>query len=168
MFQIGDKVLYGIHGICQISALETRTLNRKQTEYYVLEPLEQPGAQYYIPTQNQAAVSKLKPILTQSELEEILSSDAVRQDAWIADENQRKQRYKDMIATGDRAAMMCMIRALYEHRRVQEAAGRKFHLCDENFLRDAEKLLSSEVSLVMNIHQNQVGEYLMDKLKAIG
>lgn len=165
MFQIGEKVLYGVHGICIVSALETRTVNRKQTEYYVLEPMEQSGAQYYIPTQNQAAVSKLRPILTQPELEEMLASDAVQQDAWIADENQRKQRYRDMIANGDRAAMVCMVRALHQHRKQQEAAGRKFHLCDENFLRDAEKLLSSEFSLVLNIGPNQVGDYVMEKLK---
>jgi hypothetical protein len=37
-------------------------------------------------------------------------------------------------------------------------------MCDENFLRDAEKLLSTEFSLVLGIGQNEVGEYIQTAL----
>ena len=47
----------------------------------------------------------------------------------------------------------------------QAAAGRKFHLCDENFLRDAEKLLSSEFALILGVAPNQVQDYIVSALK---
>lgn len=166
MFSSGDNVLYGIHGVCRILDLEVRTVDRKRVEYYVLEPLEQPGSRYYVPTQNQAAVSKLRRIMTTTELDALLRSKEARQDSWIADENQRKQRYRDLINSGDRAALISMVNTLHHHKDLQAAAGRKFHLCDENFLRDAEKLLNSEFSLVLNIHQNQVEDYVLSMLKA--
>lgn len=165
MFQIGDRVLYGIHGICQILTLEMRKIDRKLIEYYVLEPVDQPGARYYVPTQNEAAVSKLRPIMTQQELGELLSAAAAGEDAWISDENQRKQHYRELINSGDRVALLQMVHSLHKHKEEQAAAGRKFHLCDENFLRDAQKLLESEFSLVLNMDQDKVGTYVQNALK---
>ena len=83
----------------------------------------------------------------------------------IQDENLRKQRYKEMINAGDRAALIGMIRSLHKHKESQLAAGRKFHLCDENFLRDAQKLLASEFSMVLGIPQSDVAGYIESKLR---
>lgn len=164
MYQIGDQVIYGIHGVCRIVGLEERMIDRKSVEYYVLMPLVQKDARYYIPTKNQAAVAKLRPVLSSAELDDLLASKDVRRNAWIPDENQRKQRYRELISSGDRAALMSMVSTLRRHREEQAAAGRKFHLCDENFLRDAEKLLGSEFSLVLQIDQDRVGDYIQNKL----
>ncbi len=165
MFAAGDLVVYGIHGVCRITALEERTVDRKAVRYYVLEPQDQPGSTYLIPTENPAAVAKLRPMLSERELRELLSSPQVRQDAWIADENQRKQAYRELITGGDRAALIRMVGTLRRHRQAQKEAGRKFHLCDENFLRDAEKLLSAEFSQVLGIPADQVGSFIQSALQ---
>lgn len=164
VLQVGTRVVYGIHGVCSIIDVEVRTVDRKKVEYFVLEPIEQPGARFFVPTHNQAALSKLRPLLTTEELEVLLASEATHCDCWIPDENQRKQKYRELINSGDRATLIGMIRSLHRHRQVQLAAGRKFHLCDENFLRDAEKLLSSEFSLILGIPQAEVGAYIEKKL----
>lgn len=166
MLQVGAQVVYGIHGVCSIVDVEVRTVDRKKVEYFVLEPLEQPVARFYVPTQNKLALSKLRPLLTREELEELLDSEAAHRDCWITDENQRKQKYRELINSGDRAALISMIRSLYLHKQMQLSAGRKFHLCDENFLRDAQKLLSSEFSLVLGISQAEVAEYIDKRLEA--
>lgn len=160
MYQIGDRVVYGSHGVCAIVGLEQRTVDRKKVEYYAMEPLDQPGARFYVPTQNPAALAKIRPVLSREELETLLCSDDVRQDAWIQDEGRRKQYYRELISSGDRAALLSMIGCLYRHKAEQAAMGRKFHLCDENFLRDAQKLLNSEFALVLGMEPGEVGEYL--------
>lgn len=165
MYQCGERVFYGSHGVCQIVDIETRKIDRKMIEYYVLEPVEQIGARFYIPTQNQAALSKLRPILTQGELEALLTADETSKDAWIEDENQRKQLYRELISCGDCAALIRMVHNLYKHKFAQEQAGRKFHLCDENFLRDAQKLLESECSLVLDLPREKVGQYIKEMLE---
>ena len=165
MLAEGQLVIYGIHGVCRITGVETRTVDRKRADYYVLSPLDQAGACFYIPTHNQIAVSKLRPLLTRQELETLIRSPEANQNTWIADENQRKMRYRELIGSGDRAALMCMVRTLLKHKDDQLAAGRKFHLCDENFLRDAQKLLSAEFSLVLQIPVDQVGAYLQQHME---
>lgn len=161
MYQCGDRVLYGIHGVCEILDITLRTVDRKQVEYYELEPLAQPGARYFIPTQNQAAVMKLKKVMDKQTLIELLKSDAVRHDVWIEDESKRKLRYRELINSGDRAALLNMVHALHQHKKAQLEAGKKFHLCDENFMRDAERLLSAEFSLALGIQPDEVGDYIL-------
>lgn len=165
MYQIGDQVVYGFHGVCRIVDMEKRVVDRKTVRYYVLEPRDQSNARFYIPTENQAAVSKLRPVLSREELDEILARDSIWMDAWIVDKNTRKQRYRELINSGDWAALLTMVYTLYRHRREKKAAGRKFHLCDENFLRDAEKLICSEVSVVMEIPAEEVPDFLMRQMK---
>ena len=165
MLQVGSQVVYGIHGVCRIIDAEIRTVDRKKVEYFVLEPNEQPGARFYVPTQNQAALAKLRPLLTAEEVNQLLASADAHQDCWIPVENLRKLKYRELINGGDRAALISMVRALRKHKEDQLAAGRKFHLCDENFLHDAQKLLSSEFSMVLGIPLAEVGEYIEKKLQ---
>lgn len=58
-----------------------------------------------------------------------------------------------------------MVSALYDHKRQQLENGRKFHICDENFLRDATRLLSTEFSLVLGISPEEVESYMKSQLE---
>lgn len=160
MYNCGDRVVYGIHGVCQIVELQVQTVNRKKVEYYVLEPVNQSGSRFFVPSQNQAAVSKLRPMITKEALEDLLRTEYAQPVAWIEDENQRKQYYRELISDGDRTAVLRMVRALRQHKEQQAQTGKKFHISDANFLRDAEKILYSEVSLVLGIPYDQVEAYI--------
>lgn len=164
MFQQGDRVIYGIHGLCEILGIDLKKYGKSSVEYYILAPARNPADRYFVPTQNAAAVAKLRPILTRNELDALLLSPETGRDAWIPDENLRKQRYRELINSGDRAALISMVRTLHIHRAEQIAQGRKFHLCDENFLRDAEALLSTEFSMVLDIEPSEVGQYILSKI----
>ncbi len=160
MYQVGQKVVYGIHGVCAIVEIETKTIDRKKISYFVLEPLEQPGARYYIPKENPVTLKKISPLLSREELDALLAECSMSDNSWIADENHRKLHYRELIGSGDRRALVIMVHTLHLHKKQQEAQGRKFHLCDENFLRDAEKLLCSEFSLVLGLSREDTAKYL--------
>lgn len=165
MYQVGDRVVYGIHGVCTVAELEKRVVDRKMVTYLVLEPAGQEGSRYLVPAHNEAAMAKLRPMLTPEELEAMLASSSVREDGWIREENLRKQTYRELITGGDRAGLMRMVHTLYVHKKNQTAAGKKVHLADDNFLRDAEKLLSGEIAVVMGMEADQARSYLRTRLK---
>jgi len=165
MYQIGEKVVYGIHGVCLVTDQEERRIDKKYVTYLVLEPVGQEGAKYYVPTHNAAAMAKLRGMLSAEELEALIRSTAIKEEVWIRDENQRKQIYRELISSGDREKLMGMVASLYRHREQQSTARKKIHMCDENFLRDAEKLLAGEISVVMGLEQDQAKQYLRNKLK---
>ena len=164
MYQIGDQVIYGIHGVCWVKDLEERVIDRKTVSYLVLEPVGQDGARYLVPTHNHAAMSKVRKILTQDELTALLHAPDIRMDTWITDENLRKQTYRNLIGSGDRIALMQMLFNLYRHKAEQQRLGKKMHQCDDNFLRDMEKLMAEEISVVMHMERPQAIAFLREKL----
>ena len=72
---------------------------------------------------------------------------------------------RELIGSGDRKKIMRMVHTLYRHKADQSASGRKIHLCDENFLHDAEKLLIGEISIVLHLEPEQARDYIHKKLK---
>ena len=165
MFEIGQHVLYGSHGVCTVTGVELMRFGKTKANYYILEPVENTGAKFYVPVENEAAMAKLRPLLTREELLELLHSERVRNYPWIADEGQRKLRFKELINSGDRAQLMGMIGALHRHKREQLAAGRKFHQSDENFLNDAQKLLNAEFTLVFGLEPKAVSGFILRELE---
>lgn len=163
VYQVGQKVVYGIHGVCSIVGVERKCIERKNICYYVLEPVDQSGSRYYLPSDHQIALSKIRPLCTKQELHTILT-EPMPQDSWIQDENSRKQCYSKLISSIDIRPLVRMIRCLRMHRSQQMAAGKKLHLCDENFLRDAQRILFTETALVMDIPMDQVDAYLQNIL----
>ena len=160
MYQTGDRVVYGIHGACIVAEREKRLVDRKMVSYLVLEPVGQEGSRYLVPTHNETAMAKLRPMLTGEELDALLGSGEIRTDCWNRDENARKQSYRELIASGDRVSLLRMVHTLYRHKRAQTEAGKKVHLADENFLRDAEKVLSGEIAAIKGISQEEARAFL--------
>ena len=167
MYSVGQTVVYGIHGVCKITNIQQMRVDKRNVDFFVLEPIDQPGANYFVPCNNQNALAKLSPVLTKMQLDEMLENAKDADDVWVSDENRRKQRYKELIGSADRISLLRMIGSLYDHKKQQIEAGRKFHQTDENFLHDAEKLLSTEFSLVLGISIEDVANYIKDKLNAL-
>ncbi len=164
MYQVGEQVIYGMHGVCCVVQEEKRMVDHKPVTYLALEPVGQTGSRFLVPTHNAVAMAKIRPMMTREALDEMLLSQAVREDAWIKDENLRKQTYRELIGSGDRVRLLQMVHTLYQHKEAQQAAGKKIHLCDDNFLRDAEKLLSGEFAVILGMEMSQVRKYIKDRL----
>ena len=160
MYKIGQRVVYGVHGVCQIIDLQTQMVNRKKVEYYVLEPVSQSGSCFFVPSQSATALSKLRPILTREEIDHLLSTKQINDNVWIDDESQRKQYYRQLLVEGRCDDMLNMIRALHIHKQEQLSSGKKFHISDANFLKDAEKVVYSEFSIVLGIPYDQIETYI--------
>ena len=160
MFALGDLLIYGVHGVCKIIELQVQTVSRKKVEYFVLEPILQPGSKFFVPSQNEAALAKLRPILAKEQIEGIIASCLEYVNCWIDDENRRKLYYKELLTTCDRVALINMLRALRIHKTQQAECGKKFHISDANFMHDAEKIIYSEFSLVLEIPYEEVESYI--------
>ncbi len=165
MYSIGEKVVYCGHGVCIIDSVEQRMVDRKEVSYFVLKPLDHTNTQFYVPVHNPAALAKLRYLLTPQEMTGLLHSPVIMEDCWITEENRRKLRYKELINSGDFVAIAQMLHAVEKHRLSQLAAGKKFHLCDENFLRDSKRMLEAEICVVLGVPADQIQEALRNLMK---
>jgi CarD family transcriptional regulator len=159
MYQVSQLVVYGVHGVCRITHMEERRVDRQMVNYFVLEPLSQPGSQYLIPCGNPAALAKMRPLLEKQQLLALLRGD-LNEEPWIPNENLRKQYYRQILNSGDVAALIGMLHCLETYKQTQLEAGRRLHICDENFLRDVKKVLSGEISMVLDIPESEIPDYI--------
>lgn len=165
MYQVGERLVYGLHGVCRVVREEQRRVDGRTLSYLTLEPVGQRGACFLVPTQNAAVMARLRPLPNRDDMERLLYAGPELPDAWIPEESARKQRYREYIASADVESLVRMICSLYRHREQQRASGKKCHVSDENFLRDAEKLLSGEVAAVMELEEDQAKSMIRNRLR---
>lgn len=168
MFQVNDMVLYGAHGVCRVSAIEERDLGGTVCSYYVLKPEFDQHTTHFIPTGNQAVVSKLRRILSAEEIHALIASMPDEEAEWIEDDNARRVHHKQVLAEGDRAEIVRMIKALYLRRQEQKGNRRKIQVVDERFLQDAEKRLYEEFAHVLQITPEQVLPFIAQQIGGFG
>lgn len=158
MYQVSQLVVYGIHGVCRILQMDERIVDRQRVSYYVLEPLSQPGTRYLIPSQNPAAIAKMRPLLEREQLLALLR-EAPDKLAWEPDDNRRKLLCRQIIASADVAAMIDMLRFLQIHRQSRAQMGKRIHISDENFTRDAQRMLTGEICAVLGLSEKDALAY---------
>ncbi len=164
MFGIGDTILYGTQGTCHIDAIEEKKICGKVSSYYVLTPLDGTRCTIYAPVGSEEIEKKMHRLLSATEIEAIIESMKNEEVVWIENENARKERYKQILAGNDRIEIMKMIRALYLHKQELKECGKKMHISDERFFKDAEKALYNEFAVVLDIRPTEVISFITDKL----
>ena len=151
MYNLQDLVVYCSHGVCRIEQIEERIVDKKPVSYYVLSPVASEKTKFYVPMHNTAALRKMRYLLSKEEMLQILRDPALREEGWISSDNLRKNRYKELLSGIDFFAMAQMVCNLKRYQQEQIAQGKRFHQADESFLRDAQKVLASEMAAVLQV-----------------
>lgn len=164
MYQVGSTVIYKNDGVCKITEIIVRTFREKEIEYYVLNPVHNHNAEILVPKNNFDLVGKMRKVLTKDEIIQIIEAMPNEEEIWISNETDRKEKYREILTSGDRSEIVRLIKTLYIHKQNQKQCGRKLHLADEKILRDAEKMLYDEFAYVLEIEPEDVLGYITAKL----
>jgi CarD family transcriptional regulator len=164
MFSIGDVVSYGSAGVCRIDGECEQKVKGEKKKYLVLKPVHRTNSTVYVPMDNETLMGRLKSLLTFEEVEELIEAMPDENTAWISDDSERTEKFKEIIKGSDRLALVRMVRMLYLRRQEQTAKGRKLRSSDEYFLKDAESKLFDEFSVVLGIKPEDVVEFIGKKL----
>lgn len=161
MYKIGNTVMYGTTGVCRIEEITECEFGGVKKSYYILKPLFQDGAKMYIPKDNEKLVSKMRKVLSADEVKELIYHQAESDVQWIDKDNERKQLYSQVLDKGDRRQMIALIKTVLKHQSEQVSQGKKLHICDENFLTRAQRILYDEFSMVLHIKREDVLPMIM-------
>ncbi len=138
MYSIGDMVMYGSFGICKVTAIEKRDLTGEEQEYYILKHINSDKNIFYVPTNNDTALSKMHPICSKAEVDELISHMNSEGLIWIDNDIKRKEEYSRIIKDADRHEIIRLIKTLYLRRKELAESGKKLRSTDENYLSLAE------------------------------
>ena len=165
MHSVNETILYGTHGICKITDIEERDFTGTKKVYYVLKPVKDEKSTIYVCVHNEKAVKQMRQIMSADEIHEMIQSMPEETTEWIENKNERNEKYKEILNSGDRYALVKMIKSLYLHRQQQKELGKKLHLTDEKFFKDAERMLYDEFAAALNIKPEQVLPFIMGQLE---
>ncbi|MDQ0231169.1 CarD family transcriptional regulator [Metabacillus malikii] len=152
MFQIGDNIVYSMHGAGIIKAIEEKEILGKKQQYYVIKMLIG-NMQVMIPT-SKIINSSIRPVTDIIALKHLLyiflhgESDSIQ--PW-------KQRYKvnsDKIKTGKIQECAEVVRDLL--RLKKEKA---LNTSEKKMLDNAHGFLISELELIKGITENQIKSF---------
>lgn len=166
MFTIGDTIIYRNSGICKITGTQEITVENETCSYYVLKPLIGNNSTYYLPVGDVKNEEKIRHILSPEEVYTLIRAVPDEQTIWIESKIERKELYKQILAGNDCSSIMKLIKTLYLHQQELKKDGKKLHIFDERFMKDAEKSLYNEFAHVLNIKREQVLPFISEQLNA--
>lgn len=165
MYALGDMILYGTNGVCELLDVVDRDCGGKMVTYYMLKPIYASNSTVFVPIHNEKLTAKMRPVLTKEQIDEMLHSIPEEYAGWIADERQRKEQFKDIVSRADAFELIQLVKALLKHKQDVLARGKKVHIADERMLQEAEKMISDEFAYVLNISQEEVRDYIIKEMK---
>lgn len=164
VFNIGEKVLYSVNGVCEITDITEKVFDKTVIRYYVLKPISNNEATLFVPVNNENLVRKMKRLMTCDQLDEVLNNVSVKDIEWNTNEAERKEEFRNIISFGNVSEILVLLKSIWLHRTVQSSKGRKLHISDEMFLREAEKIIKEEISTVIGVEQDAVIPYIKNKI----
>jgi len=166
MFQVNDVIIYGAQGVCKITDIEEKIVSGQKKSYFVLKPVGDQGSTIFAPTDNEIVLKKMRRLLTKDEIHKLIDSMRWENALWVANETERKELYKSILAKGDHTELIKMIKAIYAHKAEREAEGKRLHMSDERFFKDAEQILYNEFQYVLELGgKNELMTYIFGRIE---
>ncbi len=164
MYKIGDTVLYGSEGVCKITQITEKCFGDSAIEYYILTPVFNERSTFFVPTKNETLVSRMKPILTNGEIMELISS-TDETDEWVENDIERKELFKSIISSGEIKSVISILKSIIHHKEMLDSVGKKLHKADETVLKESQKILYEELAMEMELSKDEVIDIICSKIK---
>ena len=167
MYKIGDNIVYGASGVMTIVDIREEVFADAPRLYYILRPtLLRTESFTYVPVDNEALVSNMRPLLSKEEILSLIrSAKDIQPIEWVSENRARQEYFKKIMESGNREMLVAMIRAIDENALRREAEGKKSFLSDESARAKAEKLLHSEFSVVFGISEEDVPTFIEQQVQ---
>ena len=164
MYHVNDRIHYGGSGVCTVQDITTMRFGRTREQYYVLKPLHQNASVIYVPVNNEALTAKMRPVITQEEVTRLIEQMPAIETVWTDDIQERKATFDTLLRNNNCTDLIKIIKTLFQQKKRRQAIGKALHVSDENYLREAQRLLYDEIAGVMGINPNEVNAYIMARV----
>lgn len=150
MYKTGDKVIHQLEGACFIVDITKIKCDHEVKEYYILESILDKKTKIYVSLQR---TDRIRAAITQNQLEEYKTHVTNEETVWIDDPIKRSKAYLKAIQEFDFLETLLMIKNLIS-RQTEKDLGAN----DKKLLVTAQKLVFSEISIVLDKEYDSVAE----------
>jgi CarD family transcriptional regulator len=160
MFQVGDNIVYPMHGAGVIAAIEEKEIHGEKQQYFVIK---MPGNMQLMIPEMKMNQSRVRPVEDIKSLDGILGCFHLEETGpsltW-------KQRYTVNIAKMKTGNMLEGAEVFRDLVRINKE--KRLNTSERQMLHDARRMLISEVSLIKGLSDAQASDYLDIKLEHLG
>lgn len=165
MFEKGEYLVYGTHGICRVEEVTyplMKTADRERL-YYVLQPIYANGNKIYVPVDSLR--SNLRRVITKEECGALLDLIPRLEALLVDNEKQREQVYKTAMLSNDCREWVKVIKTIYLRKHQRMSQGKKMTLVDERYLRMAQDNLYGEMSFALGEDKEDMESYIKNHVE---
>lgn len=164
MYRSGDYVVKIPEGVCEIEAVGTIDMSGidKRKQFYSLVPVVGNTSKIYIPVDK--ADGRIRSVISREDAMSFIKSIPGIEVKEISDERMREQEYKDAILSGDYEKLVSIIKLIYMRIQKRSKQGRKATATDDRYFRQAENILFSELSFVLDIPKDRMEQFIADTI----
>ena len=160
MYQVNDSVVYGTHGVCEVTAVGRLYMSvaDSKMKYYTLRPVYQKDSLVY------HIKLPMRLVLGKEEAEKLVEEIPSLETIWIVNEKERESQYKEAVRSGDCRELVRIIKTIYLHEKERMDKGKKVAAVDERYFHQAEELLYGELAYALGMEISRVRDYIAQKL----
>ena len=159
MFQIGDQIVYPMHGAGTIEAIEEREIQGKVQQYYVIKMAS--SMQVMIPV-NKMSHSNIRSVTNKVDLEKVLGVFHHEKPDHTQTWKQRFTSNMEKVKSGNMLEGAEVVRDL-----MIQNEEKKLNSSERQMLYNARKILVSELGIIKGITENQASDLLEEKMLSV-
>ena len=156
MYQVGDYLMYGGHGMCKIDEVTIKTFSGKEKMYYVLHPVDHPDLTLFFPVDGD--VSKLKRMVSEDEARKLLEVFKKPAKAWIEKTTERNQRFNAIVQGENRKEIAELMNTLMRRKIELEKEGKKLAMQETKLLQQVSNIVFNELAYSLSTTTENIEE----------
>lgn len=163
MFRVNDLIVYGQIGVCRITDISVPDFCKDSNRlYYTLEPVSHRGT-VFCPVDTSVY---MRPILSREEAEELIRMIPGIAAASCAASNMQElnHHYSELMRSHSYEDLISLLISIYTKKNNRIQNNQKIGTVDETYLKRAESLLYTELSVSLEIPEKDVPGYIAEKL----
>ena len=155
MFSVGDRIIYGSTGVCQIENIVENELTGIMREYYVLRPVDTNKSTIYVPVDNEKLISRMREVPSAEKLKAMIKNAKNDQIKWVDNHLRRSELFHEILSEGEIPRILVLFKILNARSVVLSKENKHLPKTDERIYKECQKLLCSEISAILNVEQNE-------------
>ncbi len=163
MFKIGDRVVYGQTGVCEVTDIcEKVFIKNQKREYYVLKPFGMDNNVIYAPVKDNKVF--MRYLITKTEAQKLIESIPSIVERLEDNAESTKEDYIAKINNHSLEELVELTAIIYSKKLNNTKIKKRLNAIDEKYMKIGENLLFGELSAVLEIPADKVPNFIEEKI----
>ena len=166
MYELNEILVYGNNGVCRLVDIRKEIFTGSPAMYYILSPVFGGQTTLYVPIENTALSSKLRPVMLKETLHEMMLTAKSSAADWEKDDRLRSEKFHTIVSNGLSSELLTVLKSLVIHRNELKQTVKKLHNADERTLALCEKIIGEEYAYAFGVDVSDALSHIENELTA--